>query len=385
MKIAVVGSGLMGPTITMDCLESDEVEEVLLMDVDETSLKEIAVDLGNPSKLKLLTQDILDRDGVVKALRDYDAACIALPKSLSVQAMRNAIAAQVNVVDLSDLPEQDWREIDESAKKAEVTVIPGCGLEPGLTEILAAYGMDKLDSVEAVNIWCGGLPQDPKPPLDYKIVYGGPYLPLNPGKVKIIEEGEVREVKRYSDGGQVRFEGIKRDLESYYERFPVTLNEVEKFHGVRRCAARTVRYAGYSAKVRFLEECGLLSRRPVEFKNQNIIPFEIFSRIIYPKVRLAEGEKDITVLKVVVDGIERGSKACFIFTILDAYDESRGITSMARTTSFPAAIVARMLGRGDISRKGLAFPAKILRGRLLRKLLEELSERGVNISETRRS
>ncbi|MCK4498763.1 hypothetical protein KAU25_06170, partial [Candidatus Bathyarchaeota archaeon] len=107
--------------------------------------------------------------------------------------------------------------------------------------------------------------------------------------------------------------------------------------------------------------------------------------IIYPKVRLAEGEKDITVLKVVVDGIERGSKACFIFTILDAYDESRGITSMARTTSFPAAIVARMLGRGDISRKGLAFPAKILRGRLLRKLLEELSKRGVNISETRRS
>ncbi|MCK5632029.1 hypothetical protein KAH85_05690, partial [Candidatus Bathyarchaeota archaeon] len=82
MKIAVVGSGLMGPTIAMDCLESDEVEEVLLMDVDETSLKEIAVDLGNPSKLKLLTQDILDRDGVVKTLRDYDVACIALPKSL---------------------------------------------------------------------------------------------------------------------------------------------------------------------------------------------------------------------------------------------------------------------------------------------------------------
>jgi lysine 6-dehydrogenase len=286
------------------------------------------------------------------------------------------------VVDLSDLPKHVWDEIDASAKKEEVTIIPGCGLEPGLTEILAAYGMDKLDSVEAVNIWCGGLPQDLKPPLDYKIVYGGRHLPLYPGNVKVIEDGDLREVKRYTDGGHVQFEGISHELESYYERFPETLTKLEKFQGVKRCSAKTVRYAGYSAKVRFLEECGLLDREPISFEGRSVAPFEVFSQIIYPKVRLVEGEKDVTVLKVVVEGFKKGLVTSYAFTLVDFYDENRDITSMARTTSFPAAIATRMLGRKRISRKGLAFPAEVLRGELLRDFLKELSDRGVNISES---
>ncbi|UCD97223.1 MAG: saccharopine dehydrogenase NADP-binding domain-containing protein [Candidatus Bathyarchaeota archaeon] len=381
MKIAVIGAGLMGPTIALDCLESTGVEEVQLIDVSEERLKKAAIDLGNPSKLKLQSQDVLDRVSFASAMKDIDVVCIALPRSLSPRVIRNAIAAQVNAVDLSDLPKQDWEDIDESAKKADVTIIPGCGLEPGLTEILAAHGMDKLDSVEAVNIWCGGLPQDPKPPLGYKIVYGGRHLPLYPGNVKIIEDGECREVKRYTDGGRVRFKGIPHELESYYERFPETLTRVEKFQGVKMCSAKTVRYAGYTAKVRFLEECGLLSREPISQEGHSITPFEFFSKIIYPKVRMVEGEKDVTVLKVVVEGFKKGLRTSYAFTLVDFYDENRDITSMARTTSFPAAIVARMLGRKSISRKGLTFPAEVLREELLRDFLKELSVRSVNISE----
>jgi lysine 6-dehydrogenase len=381
LKITIVGAGLIGPTIALDCLESDGVEEVRLVDVSEEHLKKAAIDLGNPPTLKLLPLDVLDQASFGSATEDCDVVCIALPRLLSPQVISNAIKAQVNVVDLSDLPKQDWREIDESAKKEEVTVIPGCGLEPGLTEILAAHGMDKLDSVEAVNIWCGGLPQDPKPPLDYKIVYGGLHLPLHPGNVKVIEDGEVREVKRYTDGGHVQFEGITHELESYYERFPETLTKLEKFQGVKSCSARTVRFAGYAAKVRFLEECGLLSREPITIEGRSITPFEVFSRIIYPKVCLIEGEKDVTVLRVVVKGFKNGLRTAYTFTLVDFYDVNRDITSMARTTSFPAAIVARMLGCNSIPRKGLVFPAEVLRGELLRDFLDELSNKGVIISE----
>jgi len=382
LRIAVVGAGLMGPTIAMDCVENEEVDEVLLIDVDMVSLGKAAESLGLPSKLKTLVQDVTDREGLVNSLKGYDVACIALSKWLNVEATWGAIEAAVNVVDLSEPARRDWERINNAARKAAVTVIPGCGLEPGLTEMLAAYGMDMLDSINAVNIWCGGIPQDPQPPLDYKIVYGGPYLPLQPGGVKIIEDGEVREARRYAQSGPVRFEGVEKALECYFDRFPETLYEIEKFEGVKECANRTVRYAGYCDKVKFLEECGLLSREAVEFKDRNIIPFEIFSKIIYPKVRMNEGEKDITVLRVIVEGIKEGGEACHVFDMVDFYDENRSITSMARTTSYTAAIVARMLGRGDISEKGLVPPARIIRGNFFHKLLKELDKNGVKVTET---
>jgi len=295
--------------------------------------------------------------------------------------MWGAIEATVNIVDLSGPAQKEWEEINKMAEKAGVTIIPGCGLEPGLTDILAAYGMDMLDSVEAVDIWCGGIPQKPKPPLDYKIVFGGVYLPLQPGTVKVIEDGKVREVKRYTPGEPVRFKGIDRTLECFYDRFPETLYEVEKFKGVRRCTNKTVRYPSYCEKVKFLDECGLLSKEPIEFRGRKVVPFEIFSKIIYPKVRLEEGEKDITVIKVLIEGDKNGCETCYTFDMVDFYDNERGITSMAKTTSYTAAVVARMLGRGDILEKGIVPPVKIVRGNLFRKLLKALTERGVHITE----
>ena len=382
MRIAVLGAGLMGPTIAMDCIESNEVEEVLLIDIDKERLDKVAENLGNPWKLKTLVQDATDRQGLVESLKDFDVACVALLRWLNIEAMWSAIKAGVDVVDLSGPARKDWEEIDKAAKRAAVTVIHGCGVEPGLTDMLAAYGMDMLDSAEAVNIWCGGIPRDPKPPLDYKILFGGPYLPLQLGMVKIIENGEVREVRRYTSSDPVWFEGIGRPLECYYDRFPETLYEVEKFKGVRRCENKTVRYPGYCEKVNFLDECGLLSRTPIEFKGHKIVPFEVFSKIIYPKVRLEEGEKDITVLRVMVEGIKDGCETCCTFEMVDFYDDNRSVSSMARTTSYTAAIVARMLGRGDVSEKGLLPSVKIVRGNLFRRLLKELEERGVQVKET---
>jgi lysine 6-dehydrogenase len=381
MRIAVLGAGLMGPAIVMDCVESDEVEEVLIIDIDQAAVDKVAKNLGNPLKLKTAVQDVTYRRGLVELLKSFDVACIALSRWLNIEAMWSAIEAGVDVVDLSGPSLEDWEEIDEAAKKAAITCIPGCGVEPGLTDMLAAYGMDMLDSVQAVNIWCGGIPQNPKPPLNYKIVFGGQYLPLQPGMVKIIEDGEVRQVKRYTLGDPVRFEGIGRPLECYYDRFPETLCQLEKFKGVRQCANKTVRYAGYCEKVNFLDECGLLSTAPVEFKGHRVVPFEVFSKIIYPKVRLEEGEKDITVLRVVVEGVKDSCETCYTFDLVDFYDEHRGITSMARTTGYAAAIVARMLGSGNISEKGLVPPVKSVRDKLFRQLLQKLGDRGVQVTE----
>ncbi len=382
MKIAVIGAGLMGPAFALDCLGDDDVEEVLLVDIDPKRLEQVSEELGRPSKLKTVIQDVTDRKGLADTLRGYDVAGVALLRPLNVHAIWGAIDAGVSVVELSEPDDEEIEEINREAIKARVAIIPGCGVEPGLTDVLAADGMDMLDRVEAVDIWCGGIPEEPKPPLDYKIVFGGPYLPLWPGKVKVIADGEVRYVDRYTLGDPVSFKGIDRPLECFYDGFPETLHLVEKFDGVKRCTEVTVRYEGYCEKVNFLDGCGLLSHEPVEFKGGEIVPFEAFSRIIHPKVRLEPGERDITVLRVRVQGEENGEETVYNYEMVDRYDDEKGITSMAKTTSYTAAIVARMLGRGEITEKGYVPPVKVLRGGKLAELLAQLEERGVTITKT---
>jgi len=143
-----------------------------------------------------------------------------------------------------------------------------------------------------------------------------------------------------------------------------------------------VRYSGYCERVRFLEECGLLSREPIPFDGGEIVPFEAFSRIIYPRVRLEEGEHDITVLRVRVRGVKDGSAVTYECKMVDRYDAEKGVTSMAKTTSYTAAIVARMIGAGEIDVKGYVGAGKAVRGELFKKLLKELDERGVKIEQT---
>ena len=381
MKIAVIGAGLMGPTIVRDCIESGEVDEVLLVDFDQGRLTTVAEQLGNPPRLKTLVQDVTDRQGLSHALEGYDVAGVALLRPLNTHAIWGAVDAGVNAVDLSEPDEGESEDIHRKALKTGVTVVPGCGVEPGLTDMLATHGMDNLDRVEAVDIWCGGIPEEPEPPLNYKIVFGGPYLPLWPGKVKVIEDGEVRYVDRYTLGGPVSFEGIDLPLECFYDGFPETLHLVDKFEGVKRCTEVTVRYAGYCEKVNFLDRCGLLSREPIEFKGGEIVPFEAFSKIIHPKVRLEEGERDITVLRVRVQGEKDGRETIYTYDMVDRYDEERRVTSMAKTTSYTAAIVARMLGRGEITEKGYVPPVKVIRGEKLAELLAQLEDRGVNVTK----
>jgi lysine 6-dehydrogenase len=219
-------------------------------------------------------------------------------------------------------------------------------------------------------------------PLNYKIVFGGPYLPLEPGRVKVIEDGVVGYVDRYELGEAVSFEGIDRPLEAFYDGFPATLYQIDKFRDVRRCFEQTVRYSGYCERVRFLDECGLLSREPIAFDGGEIVPFEAFSRIIHPRVRLEEGEHDITVLRVKVRGEKDGSAVTYEFNMVDRYDPEKGVTSMAKTTSYTAAIVARMIGSEEVDVKGYVGAGKAVRGELFKKLLEELDERGVKIKQT---
>jgi lysine 6-dehydrogenase len=108
----------------------------------------------------------------------------------------------------------------------------------------------------------------------------------------------------------------------------------------------------------------------------------VVDAVLYPRVKLEEGERDITLFRVEAIGNSESLRRRLKVEMVDRYDKATGFTSMARTTAFTGAIVARMIARGEIKAKGLLTPERVITGPLLDKLLTELAAVNVRFEET---
>jgi lysine 6-dehydrogenase len=339
MKILVLGSGLMGPAAAFNAVSDPDVSQVVVCD---KSQQQVAIG--------------------------------ALPRSASVLVILAASQARTPLVDLTWINRNQFPGLKQEIEAAGGLVVLGCGLEPGLTEIMARYLAEKLDRVDELHIECGSVPEEPAPPLGYKIVFGGRQLPLKEIDGLVVENGRLKPVPRYSGVEPVVFPGVG-ECEAWLMELPILKD-------LRIGTQKTVRWPGYAAKVTVLKEMGLLSQEPVEVDGMQVAPKKLLDALLYPRVRLEEGERDITVFRVEVVGEKDGRPRKYKAEMVDRYDEDLGFTSMARTTAFTGAIVARMIGRGDLKTTGMLPPEQVITGPLFDTLVDELSVTDIQFDVT---
>ena len=268
-----------------------------------------------------------------------------LPTRASPLAIHAALEAGTPLVTLSARGVDTEAGLAEEAARHPTFVIRGCGLEPGLTEILACRLAEGLDRVDELHILCGGVPERPAPPLGYKIVFGGRELPLREAPALAVEAGRVVTEPRYSGVEPVTFAGVG-ELEAWHEGFAVSLLDVPALQGLRVGTQKTIRWPGYAAKVTLLRELGLLGETPVAVDGASVVPKRFLDALLYPRVRLEPGERDLALLRVDAVGARGGRPAR-----AEMVDRSSdGFTAMARTTGFTASVVARMIARGGSGR-----------------------------------
>jgi lysine 6-dehydrogenase len=382
MKVLVLGMGLMGPTIAKDCCTDPEVTKVTGCDIDEGKLEEVKKYVDSP-KFDTAVVSVTDHDALVEIMKGYDLVIHGTASRFSINALRAAMEAKIDIVDLAGGGYPQEGIIYDEVEKAGITAMPGCGVDPGLIDILSGQAIHMLDQADEVLFACGGLPKNPEPPLDYKIVFGGTRMPVRPGKVPMIVDGEKLEMDRYSEVESIFVEGLE-PMEAFVDGYPSSLLKLCVEKGVQNFRGKTIRYSGFVDKIMFLNDLGLISEEPVDYEGTKVVPRELFHKIIYPLVRFdtAEGDRDLTVLLVRVSGIKDGKEMNFSYDMVDLYEEDKQITSMAKTTGYTAAIIARMLGRGAIKQKGIQWPVHVIRGELCDELLGSLRERGVVVTET---
>ncbi len=384
MKMLVLGSGLMGPAAAFNALSDPQVTEVCLCDLSAAQLAAARRKLaGKPGGDRVTTVelDLNDAPATVRLMAGFDVVLAALSKQIIPAATRAAIAAGKPLVDLSQPTDADAPGLIAEVKAGGTLVVPGCGVEPGLTEIMARYLAEKLDRVDELHIQCGGIPEKPAPPLGYKIVFGGRQMPLREFDGHTVENGVLRTVPRYSGVEPTSYAGVG-ELEAWHENFMPWLLDIEALKGLKTGTQKTVRWPGYAAKVSVLKELGLLSERPIDVDGVQVAPKKLLDALLYPHVRLEEGDRDITVFRVAVIGEKDGRLRRYKIDMVDRYDAVNHFTSMARTTAFTGAIVARMIGRGDLKATGWVTPERVITGPLLNRLLKELAAVGMNFELT---
>jgi saccharopine dehydrogenase-like NADP-dependent oxidoreductase len=320
--------------------------------------------------------DAADPEVVRGLLERHDLVVGALPSALGFRTLEAVIAASRDAVDISFMAE-DALALDAAARQSGSTVVVDCGVAPGVSNMMVGHAAAGLDAVETVEIYVGGLPRERRWPFDYK----AGFAPLDVIEeyvrpARLVENGRVVAREALSEPELMDFPGLGT-LEAFNTDGLRTLIQTIPAPSMKE---KTLRYPGHVQLMRAFRETGLFSKEPVMVGGRPIRPLDATAAVLFPKWTFAEGEEDVTVMRVVVTGTESGRKARYRWDLLDRYDPGTRLRSMSRTTAFPAAAVARRLARGELRRPGVHPPETLGReAGFLEGVLEDLRVRGVRI------
>lgn len=405
MKVLVIGSGKVGAASAWDLVRDSEVEIVGIVDRRRSNLERLQRWI-NSNKLKLHVLDVSNTADMKMLMKEYDAGIISLPaRKTSYTSVEAAIEVGLDVVDILEdyhrrpdpyeteglnTPNQMTLEeygecLHERAMENDVILVDGLGFAPGLSNITVGEAIRKMDTAESAIVRVGGIPAKEasvKYPLKYMITWAFEHvLRQYMIQVEVIKNGKVVEVPALSGREKFRFTKFGRNEElecavtsgmpSYIHTRP-QLNEF---------AEKTIRWPGHFEGIDTLKEFGMLDLTPVEFRSMKIAPRDFLLSVIGPKLKAADGDADVCVMWNTVTGTKNGHKMRIDYYMWEEADTENGISAMGRVTGFPAAIAAKLIGRGEIEKRGIVAPEDAIEGRVYQHFMEELTEKNITVLE----
>jgi len=188
-----------------------------------------------------------------------------------------------------------------------ITIVPDCGLAPGMVNVLAQYGIGQLDTVSAVRMFVGGLPQQPQPPLNYQIVYSlegvlDYYTTLS----WVLRDSKRQQVRALSERETVDFGGAVGPLEAFHTAGGLSTMPFRYEGKIPSMEYKTLRYPGHAHIMEAIRDLGLLSLDPIDVKGAKVVPRDVVVAAIGPKLKKPEG-RDLVALRVIVAGTKNGA------------------------------------------------------------------------------
>jgi lysine 6-dehydrogenase len=378
MNIIILGSGMMGTAIAYDLSKYSNFDEILIADKDVKIINSAKKFLGD-KKINYKLIDVEKSTELRKYFQKFNIAISAIPYKYNYNLAKISVETKTHFLDLggnNDIVLKQ-RTLFEKANKNGVTIIPDCGLAPGLTSVITKDIVEQIETVEYVKIRVGGLPINPQPPLNYQIVFS-PYGLINEyiEDSIILNKGKIVKKKSMSELEKVEFPKPFGEMEAFLTSGGASTLPFTFKNKIMYLDYKTIRFPGHCDMFKHLIDLGLTNEEKISVGNKKIIPREILVSILLKT--LPKNEKDVVLLKVFSKGKNDGKEIFLNYNMIDHYDEKNNITAMMRTTSYPTSIIAQLIGNGKISKHGVFGCEEIVP---CLPFFKELKKRGIKIQK----
>jgi lysine 6-dehydrogenase len=375
MKIMVLGGGRVGSAMARD-LAREESFEVTVVDASADALDRLV----DEPRLRTRRGDLADPAEPGRAIQDQDLVVGAVPGFMGFATVQAVLENGKNIVDISFFDEDPFR-LDEIARARGLVAVVDCGVAPGCSNLLLGHAAGRLDRIDHFACYVGGLPAVRTWPYEYKAVfspidvieeYTRPARFVRGGRV--VTMPALTEVELLDFPGVGTLEAFNTDgLRTVLHTFPQIPSRIEK----------TMRFPGHAERMRMLRDTGFFSQIPIEVGGQRVRPLDVTAKLLFSAWQLAEGEEDVTVMRVLVEGERDGRRVRHVWDLLDRYDRATRTTSMARTTGYTCTAMVHAVASGAWTRAGI-IPLELVGGEpaTFDLVMRHLAERGIVFRET---
>jgi len=347
--IIVLGAGMVGSTMAIDMAKNHSVS---ITDFNEKALEKA---VSKCDKLIPIQLDVTNKNELQKTIKSFDLVICAVPGFLGFETLKTIIEAEKNVVDISFFPENSL-ELDDLAKKYNVTAIVDCGVAPGMGNIILGYYNERLKLTD-FECLVGGLPKIKKWPFSYK----APFSPIDvieeyTRPARYIENGHLVIKEALSDCEFVNFKGVGT-LESFNSDGLRSI--IFTMPHIKNMKEKTLRYPHHIEYIKVLKESGFFSEKKINLNGNDISPLDFTSKILFNEWKLEDNEEEITVMRITLKGTnEKSEQKTIVYNLHDEYCANTNTSSMARTTGYTATAAANMFLDGLFKEKGV-FPPEL--------------------------
>ncbi len=376
---AVIGAGRQGLASAYDFVLNGNAEKVFIADSNfETatfSAQKINSLTGKDICIPFQT-DASDLNKISNLLDEVDAFVSAVPYKYNLNLTKAAIKSKTHMTDLGGNTEvvRNQMKLSAEAEKAGITVVPDCGMDPGLNISLIMFLLDKFDETEEIKSYGAGLPQNPVPPWNYELHFNINGLTNEYyGNAVLIIDGKISEVPCFDLFEELNFPEPLGNLEAAVTSGGLSTLPWELEGKIKTLTNKTLRYPGHWQKFKAFSELGLFEESPVKINDCEISPRDFYHFLLSPKIK-PRSNKDVGIIKIIAGGTKNGKRKTVEADLIDYFDESTGFTSMQRLTGWHASVIAIMAAKGELN-SGVLSVGKVSP----EKVINEISKRGINI------
>lgn len=383
---AVVGAGRQGVAAAYDMAKWGSAASILLADADGEAAARAAARINSLIGQELargVQLNVRDHDALAALLEPVDVFLAAVPFVFVPDCTRAALASRTGMVDLGGHTDTVLKQIElsDEAQAAGISIVPDCGMGPGLNNTLGIYTVEKLRERGAtpreVRLWDGGLPQNPPEPWGYQCSFHINGLTNEyDGQALVLRDGVVTLVDTLSEPELLEFDGVGQ-LEAFVTSGG-TSTVPYSYEGVLQVYEnKTLRYPGHYLQFRAFKDLGLFREEPLEISpGLHVIPRQLYHALLGPKLE-TERVIDVCVMRARGTGEQDGRDISFVVELIDRYDEATGFTAMERLTGWHAAIMTQFIARGEVPAGVWPLEKAITAARFM----EEVRRRGFAITE----